>query len=115
MILWAYGIDKLTEDPEEFNGRNDKVFVSQIISGREGVNLSTADALVFYNIDFSALSYWQARARMQSKERVKEAIVYWVFSEGGIEEKIYKQVIEKKDYTLAHFLKDYQIKQQVNA
>jgi hypothetical protein len=41
----------------------------QIVAGREGVNLSTADALVFYNIDFSATSYWQARARLQTKDR----------------------------------------------
>jgi len=32
--------------------------------------------------------------------------IYWVFSEGGIEDDIYKSVIKKKDYTLNHFKKD---------
>ncbi|GAA0561774.1 SNF2-related protein [Chitinophaga japonensis] len=96
-----------TEDPEEFNRRGDLTFISQIVSGREGVNLSTADALVMFNIDFSALSYWQSRARLQTKDRVKEAPVYWLFSEGGIEEKIYQVVQQKKDYTLSYFKKDF--------
>lgn len=112
MLVWAYGINRLTEDPQEFNQCDDKIFISQIQSGREGVNLSTADCLVFFNIDYAAVSYWQARARLQDKNRTKEAVIYWVFAEGGIEEKIYKAVLDKKDYTLSHFKKDYQIKKK---
>jgi hypothetical protein len=33
--------------------------------------------------------------------------VYWIFARGGIEDKIYKTVLEKKDYTLAYFKKDF--------
>ena len=99
---------RLVETPEEFNSTGpEKVFVSQIQSGREGINLSSADALVMYNIDFSAVSYWQARARMQTKERKEPAKVYWIFSEGGIETKIYEAVSKKKDYTLTYFRKHF--------
>lgn len=106
-ILAEYGYGSLTESPEEFNSRTDKVFVSQIQSGREGINLATADCLVMYNIDFSSVSYQQARARMQSKERTAPAMLYWVFSEGGIEEKIYQRVMNKQDYTISYFKKDF--------
>jgi len=106
-IKWVMG--KCYEDPTEFNNANDGCFISQIVSGREGVNLSTADALVFYNIDFSATSYWQSRARIQTKDRTKEAQIYWIFSEGGIEDKIYKAVMDKRDFTLSHFKKCYNI------
>jgi SNF2 family DNA or RNA helicase len=106
-LKWKMG--KCYEDPTEFNNNNDGCFISQIVSGREGVNLSTADALVFYNIDFSATSYWQSRARIQTKDRVKEAQIYWIFSEGGIEDKIYKAVMDKRDYTTEYFKKDYGI------
>ena len=99
---------RIVDDPMEFNASGpDKVFVSQIQSGREGINLSSADALIMYNIDFSAVSYWQARARMQTKDRTEPAKVYWIFSEGGIEHKIYEAVNKKKDYTLAYFTKDF--------
>lgn len=92
-----------TDSPEEFNSQEDKVFICQIQSGSMGVNLSTADYIVFYNIDFSALQYWQARARMQSKDRKKDSIVHWIFTEGGIEDKIYKTVIKKKSFTTYYF------------
>lgn len=95
-----------TDDPETFNRRDDLAFICQMISGREGVNLSTCDALIMYNIDFSATTYWQIRARMQEKERKKESKLYWVFSDRGIERKIYDAVAKKKDYTLTYFKKD---------
>jgi len=109
MMLKVAFAGRWTDSPEEFNTSSDKVFISQVVSGREGVNLSTADALVMYNIDFSAVSYWQVRARMQAKDRQKEAIVYWLFAEGGIEEKIYTVVYEKRDYTLSYFKKDFRV------
>ena len=112
MLVSVFGYDIMTEDPVEFNNSSDLIFTSQIISGREGTNLSTADCLIFFNIDFSAVSYWQARERMQVKDRIKESVIYWIFSEAGIEEKIYKAVAKKQDYTLSHFKKDYQIKNQ---
>jgi len=98
----------ITQDIDEFN-KTDKSIALQIISGREGTNLSAADFIIMYNIDFSAVSYWQARDRMTTKDR-SENIVYWLFSVGGIEEKIYKTVMNKKPYTLQTFKKDYGIK-----
>lgn len=96
--------DKLCTDLETFN-TTDKNIALQIVSGREGISLRFAEYIVFYNIDFSATSYWQARDRMTTKDR-KYNKVYWVFSEGGIEKKVYKAVIQKKDYTLTHFRRD---------
>jgi SNF2 family DNA or RNA helicase len=96
-----------TDNPMQFNQSKDLVFLSQIQSGREGINLHTADALVMYNIDFSAVSYWQSRARLQTRDRTRAAKVYWIFSEGGIEEKVYKVVQQKKDFTLSYFKRAY--------
>jgi len=95
----VYG--NLTTDLEEFN-TTDKSIALQIVSGREGISLRNAEFIVFYNIDFSATSYWQARDRMTTMER-KFNKVYWVFSKGGIEQDIYKQVLKKKNFTLSHF------------
>lgn len=95
---------RIFTDPMEFNkAGNNAVFISQIQSGREGINISSADCLIMYNIDFSALSYWQSRARLQTKDRKEKAMVYWIFFEGGIEQKIYNVVQGKKDYTLNHY------------
>lgn len=99
----------ITTSPEEFNSRHAHVFISQIQSGREGINLSSADCLVMLNIDFSAVSYWQSRARLQALHRDRPADVHWIFAQGGIEDKIYERVLNKRDYTLNYFLKDFDI------
>lgn len=91
-----------TSDSEEFNRSKDKVFVCQVSSGREGVNLSTATALVFFNISYSAVSYWQARARSQSRKGGNKWI-HWIFSDSGIEQEIYNTVQNKTDFTTKHF------------
>lgn len=93
--------DNLTTDIDEFN-ETDKSIALQIVSGREGISLRNADYLVFYNIDFSATSYWQARDRMTTMDR-KFNKVYWIFAQGGIESHVYKQVLNKKNFTLSHF------------
>jgi len=102
ILIYVMG-EQIGFDLDEFNTGKFNIFASQILSGREGINLSSADALVFFNIDFSATSYWQARARLQTKDRQKEAKIYWIFSEGGIEDKVYKAVCDKKDFTLEYF------------
>jgi len=96
--------DNLTTELKEFVNSK-KSIALQIVSGREGISLRQADCLVYYNIDFSATSYWQSRDRMTTKDRIKNE-VYWIFSEGGIEDQIYKAVVNKKDYTLNQYKKD---------
>ena len=95
--------DDLTTDLSIFES-TDKNIALQIVSGREGISLRHAKYLVYYNIDFSATSYWQSRDRMTTKERSYNH-VYWIFSKGGIEHDVYKAVIKKKDYTVNHFKK----------
>lgn len=97
--------DNLTDNLEEFN-TSDKNIALQIVSGREGISLRNADYLVYYNIDFSAVSYWQSRDRLTTMER-KNNDIFWIFSRNGIEEKIYKSVQNKKDYNLKIFKQDY--------
>lgn len=97
-----YGSD-LTEDLDEFNTTN-KVIALQIVSGREGISLKNAKYLVYYNIDFSATSYWQSRDRLTTMDRSSND-VYWVFAKGGIENAIYKSVLNKKNFTLNLFKK----------
>lgn len=102
-IKKIYG-EYLCTDLETFN-TTDKSIALQIVSGREGISLKNAKYLVYYNIDFSATSYWQSRDRMTTKTRINNE-VFWIFTKDGIERKIYKSVSKKKDYTLKHFKRD---------
>jgi len=97
--------DTLTTCLDEFN-TTDKSIAYQIVSGREGISLSRASSLVYYNIDFSAVSYWQSRDRLTTMDRLENNI-YWFFAKNGIEDKIYKAVMNKKNYTLNVFKNDF--------
>lgn len=99
---------KLTTDLDEFNN-SDKWIALQIVSGREGISLAKADHLVFMNLQFSAVSYFQAKDRLTTMDR-KENTIFWIFAKGGIENHIYKRVQQKKDYTNSTFKKQYGIK-----
>lgn len=102
--------NKLTTDLEEFN-TTDKWIALQIVSGREGISLANADALVMLNIQFSAVSYWQSRDRLTTMNR-KQNNVFWIFSKNGIEQKIYNRVQKKLDYTNEIFKKEYNVRKQ---
>jgi len=104
MLKQTFGND-LTTDLNEFNA-TDKNIALQIVSGREGISLAKADYLIFLNLQFSAVSYFQAKDRLTTMER-KSNDIYWIFAENGIEEKIYNTVLMKKDYTLKTFNNDF--------
>lgn len=104
-LLSVFGVENLTNDVEEFDN-SDKNIALQIVSGREGISLKNAKYLVYYNIDFSATSYWQSRDRLTTMQRQSNE-VFWIFSKGGIELDIYKTVLKKKDYTLKIFKENY--------
>ena len=91
----------LTISLDEFISTSKNLAI-QIVSGREGITLSKADFLVYFNIDFSATSYWQSRDRLTTKDRMQNH-VYWIFSKGGLEQKIYERVLEKKSFTTKHY------------
>jgi len=95
-----------TDEASTFQTEKDSTFLGQFVSAREGIRLDNADAIVFFNIDFSYLSYEQARNRIASFERSNNATLYWLFSDKGIERKIYKAVMDKQDYTLKIYQND---------
>lgn len=92
-----------TDSPEEFQASTDKTFICQVRRAREGVRLDSADALIFYNFEYSYLSYEQGKNRIVSKERTTPADVYFLVSDYGIEQDILKAVRSKKDFTLHYY------------
>jgi hypothetical protein len=97
--------DRVTTDLETFQS-TDKSIALQYLAGREGINLSKGDQIIAYNPSHSATTYYQFRDRLTTNTR-RESHIYWLFSAGGIEEKIYKVVMSKRNYTAAHFKRDY--------
>lgn len=105
--------DTLTNDLQEFNS-TDKHIALQQISGSEGISLKEADVLVYYNFGFSNVKFVQGIDRLTTMDR-KENNVYFVFSKGSINERIYNTIVyKKKDYILSAFKKDFDIPYNYN-
>jgi hypothetical protein len=94
-----------TDSDTLFNQRDDLYFIRQMQGGSMGVNLSTVDWLVMFSIDFSAKTYWQVRARMQTQTRTKASRLAWIFSDKGIEPQVLKSLQKKKNFTERFFKK----------
>ena len=105
-MLREYFGDRATDDPDVFNAVNDSVFIGQVKSCREGVNLSSADHLIFLGIDYSALSYLQGRERASFLGRDRKNKIHYIFAEKGIEPKVYDVVKLKESYTIKHYRND---------
>ena len=98
-----------TESPEDFeNGKSD-IIVLQYVSGREGIDLRSAKHTIFFNIDYSYLSYSQSMNRFQSLHRDTPAIIHFLFNASplGIEQKIMVALKKKSNYTSVYYKKDY--------
>tara|TARA_B110000858_G_C17791367_1_gene470096 strand:+ start:818 stop:2038 length:1221 start_codon:yes stop_codon:yes gene_type:complete len=97
----------LAKDIEEFDS-TDKNIALQFVSGRSGIKLSKADSIVAINIDFSSTTYFQFRDRCTTIDR-KETDVHWIFSDVGMESKVYRSVMLKKNYTTQTFKNGFKI------
>ena len=98
--------DTCTDSPETFNADPTATYIGQVQASREGVNLSTADDLIFIGIDYSALSYLQGRDRASYLGRDRANRVHFIFAARGIEPRVYAQVCDKQNYTTAHYAAD---------
>jgi superfamily II DNA or RNA helicase len=108
--------DKLTTDLDEFN-ETDKWIALQFQAGKEGISLKKANYIVALNIDFSSSTYWQFRDRMTTKDRAENQI-FWLFSKDNgktksIERMVYKSLMNKKDFTLDLYKKDFGISDKI--
>ena len=99
-------LHNVVDTPEAFNADPRATYVGQVQSSREGVNLSSAECIVMFSIDYSALSYLQGRDRASYLGRETPPEVHWIFADRSIEGKIYRTVKGKEDYTLRHYKHD---------
>ena len=102
-VLEEDGIE-VVDTPEAFNaGGRHCWYVGQVVASREGVNLSSADGLVMYGVDYSALSYLQGRDRASYRGRTKANVLHWILADRGLEQRVLNTVRSKEDFTIAHF------------
>lgn len=94
---------ELTTNVAEYQSGSYKYIALQYLSGREGINLSIADNIVYYNLDFSYTSYSQSLERASCK--LKDSVnVYYIFYENiAFERRILDTLKDKKNFNLRTF------------
>lgn len=103
LLKQVYG-ENLTTDLDEFNTTDKNIALQQ--TGTEGMNLSKAEYLVYYNFGFSGTKYIQSRDRLTTKNRASNSVIF-IFAKGGINEKIYKKIKNKRNFNIKQFNKEY--------
>lgn len=103
MILREMG-DIFTESIDEAKS-TDKHLLLQMVSGREGITFAEADAIIYYSLDFSAVTYLQSQERATIRGKDKVDVIY-LFSSVGFDELVFKQLQKKKRYTEALYRRD---------
>lgn len=102
-LLRAILGDLIRETWQDFQEYEWGIYLSQFQSGREGINLSTADAILFYNMDHAYLSYEQTRNRIQKIDRDRKGLIIFIQTARGLERAIYDVVRQKENYTASHY------------
>lgn len=102
-MLKKYLGDRVTENAEEFEASDDKVFIGQYLSKREGIDLKSAAVTVFFTLDYAYLSYEQAKNRMQSYSREQKPVLIVLMTKGSLDSRIWKLVKAKRNFTTSYF------------
>ena len=102
-MLIKYFKDEITENSNDFQQGKKRIFITQITSGAEGIDLSNADRLVYFNLTYSGKSFMQSKARHSSLTREKPLLIDYLFSDLGFEAEVLKKIQKKENYTTEMF------------
>lgn len=72
-----------------------KVFIAQIQAGALGIELTAADACIFYSLDYNAANYWQAQDRLHRHGQTKKVTYYHLVARGTIDSVVLRVLREK--------------------
>lgn len=93
------------KDTAAFDLSEDSIMLVQYQSGAMGLNLQAANKIIFFSPPLSAELYAQAYKRIHRIGQEKTCF-YWRLIADGIEEKIYKTLEKREDYTLQLFVQN---------
>jgi SNF2 family DNA or RNA helicase len=82
-------VQRFHDDP------NLQVFVAQVQAGSLGIDLTPADAAIFYSLDYNAANYWQAQDRLHRIGQDRKVTYYHLVAPRTIDQ-VVLQVLKEK-------------------
>ena len=88
---------------QNYENKDDSITFIQYQAGAYGLNLQKARRIVYFTPPLSSEIYEQSRKRVHRIGQSKTCFYYQLICKGSVEEKIYKTLAMRRDYTEALF------------
>lgn len=97
------GFRKTLDEYEKYD--NSVTFV-QYQAGAMGLNLQKANRIIFFTPPLSSELFEQSKKRIHRLNQTRPCFYYYLICKGSVEERIYKTLAKRRDYTNALFEKE---------
>lgn len=91
---------------KNYNNHSDSVTLIQYQAGAHGLNLQLANKIIYYTLPLSSEMFEQSKKRIHRIGQNKTCFYYYLIVEGSIEEKIWRTLKMRRDYTNKLFEED---------
>ena len=99
-------INGMLKQPEILNEKSSVLFI-QYQAGAMGLNLQQANKIIYFSLPLSSELFEQSKKRIHRIGQNKTCFYYYMICTGSIEEKIYKNLLKRQDYTEELFREDF--------
>lgn len=91
-----------------YDEKDDAIILVQYQAGAMGLNLQKANHMIFFTPPLSSSHFEQAKKRIHRLGQTQKCFYYFLCCAGSVEEKIYRVLKTRGDYTNKLFEKDYE-------
>jgi SNF2 family DNA or RNA helicase len=91
---------------DNYETEDNSITFIQYQAGSMGLNLQKANKIIYFTPPLSSEFYEQSRKRVHRLGQTKTCFYYQMICQGSIEERIYKTLAMRKDYTDELFKKE---------
>jgi SNF2 family DNA or RNA helicase len=98
-------INGMLKQPEILDEEGSILFI-QYQAGAMGLNLQQANKIIYFSLPLSSELFEQSKKRIHRIGQHKTCFYYYMICTGSIEEKIYKNLCMRRDYTEELFKED---------
>jgi SNF2 family DNA or RNA helicase len=88
---------------QNYEDKEDSITFIQYQAGAMGLNLQKANRIIYFTPPLSSELYEQSKKRIHRIKQTKNCFYYYLTCKGSVEEKIYKTLAMRRDYTEALF------------
>lgn len=90
-------------DLYNYENKSDSITLIQYQAGAMGLNLQKANRIIYFTPPLSSELFEQSKKRIHRINQTKNCFYYYLVCKNSVEERIYKTLAERKDYTDALF------------